>query len=632
MTMCKSLYMLAAIPLLCSLGACGPNTPAPSPVKIPNASDVHSYAKPNLARVTHLSLDLAVDFDTRILQGLATYDIWMDTSATEIILDVNDLEISTVQITSSDGQMKETTYRIGDQHSFLGAPLHIDIATGTKSITIQYQTSPDALALQWLSPQQTHDKTSPFLFTQGQAILTRTWIPCQDSPGIRYTYDATIKVPPNLMALMSASNPQNKSDDGVYHFEMKQAIPAYLMALAIGDIAYSAISDRTGVYAEPGMLDAATYEMGDLEKMVSATEALYGPYRWDRYDLIVLPPSFPFGGMENPRLTFATPTIIAGDRSLTALVAHELAHSWSGNLVTNATWDDFWLNEGHTVYIERRIMESLYGRPYVDMLSKLGIQDLEETINDLGPNSKDTHLKLDLAGRDPDEGMTNIAYEKGFLLLYTLEQLAGRERFDAYLKDYFDTYRFKSLSTEQWVDHIRHALIDQYQLDFDLNAWVYQPGLPDNRAVIESNKFVKVDERAREFNKLARLDKSNTRAWSTHEWLHFIRQLPIDLHVSLYDKLDDVYDLSNSGNSEILAAWLENTIRSGYMEDHNKAQLEQFLIGVGRRKFLTPLYRALKESDQLLLAKSIFERAKANYHSVSALSIEALLNEPLELG
>src|SRR6185437_10119480 len=312
---------------------------------------------------------------------------------------------------------------------FLGSRLNIPINDNSLNVTVFYKTGKNATALQWLNPQQTHDKTHPFLYTQSESIFARTWVPCPDGPGIRFTYTARVTVPKGLMALMSAENTQQVSDSGIYHFKMDNPIPAYLMALAVGDVAFRSIDNRTGVYAEPGMVDKVRWEFEDVGKMVSTAEKLYGPYRWGRYDVLVLPPGFPIGGMENPRLTFATPTVIAGDRSLVSLVAHELAHSWSGNLVTNATWDDFWLNEGFTDYFERRIMEALKGNDYSDMLWDLGYQDLVDNVNELGPTSKDTWLKLDLKGRDPDDGLTDIPYEKGSHFLKLIENSVGRDRF-----------------------------------------------------------------------------------------------------------------------------------------------------------------------------------------------------------
>lgn len=328
-------------------------------------------------------------------------------------------------------------------------------------------------------------------------------------------------------------------------------------------------------------------------------------------------------------MTFATPTIIAGDRSLTSLVAHELAHSWSGNLVTNATWDDFWINEGHTVYLERRIMEQLYGKEYAGMLALLGYQDLLSTISDLGDTSRDTHLRLQLTGRDPDDGMNDIAYEKGALLLQTLEEKAGRENFDRFLRNYFRQFEFKSISTEQWEAYVMEHLLDSLKIELDLKKWLYAPGIPAEHATIESDKFQEVDRRVREFVRIGRLDRSSTRNWTTHEWLHFIRHVPADLHISFYEKLDEVFRLSASGNSEILAAWLELSIQSRYLEGHNEKELEAFLIRVGRRKFLTPLYKALIQHGQTELARSIFGKAKDNYHSIAVKSISDLLEGAL---
>ncbi|MDB5267096.1 MAG: aminopeptidase, partial [Hymenobacter sp.] len=411
-----------------------PSTSDLAPAALP--TDPHSSAGSSPVRVRHLALALTVDFDQHTLAGTATWHLANPGAAPEFVLDTRDLTIEAVEAFDAAGQATLTDFTLGSPDAILGRALRVTLMPATTAVRIRYRTAPHAAALQWLKPEQTAG-TEPFLFTQSQAILARTWLPCQDSPGIRFTYEATVRVPAHLLALMSAENPQALSPTGEYHFRMAQPIPAYLMALAVGDLAFAPLSGRTGIYAEPATLPVATHEFTDLENMVAAAEQLYGPYRWERYDLLVLPPSFPFGGMENPRLTFVTPTILAGDRSLTSLVAHELAHSWSGNLVTNATWNDFWLNEGFTVYFERRIMEHLYGREYADMLQVLGRTALHHTIEEIGAASPDTHLHLALAGRDPDEGLTEIAYEKGCALLLTLESLVGRPRLDAFIKEYF---------------------------------------------------------------------------------------------------------------------------------------------------------------------------------------------------
>ncbi|HET9055173.1 MAG TPA: M1 family aminopeptidase/hydrolase, partial [Cyclobacteriaceae bacterium] len=357
-------------------------------------------------------------------------------------------------------------------------------------------------ALQWLTAQQTLGKTKPFLYTQSESIYARSWIPCPDGPGIRFTYNARVQVPIGMMALMSAENPQAMNDSGIYHFNMPMQIPAYLMALAVGDLHFKAIDERTGVYAEATMLDKAASELSDMGDMVHTAENLYGPYRWGRYDVLILPPGFPIGGMENPKLTFATPTIIAGDKSLVNLIAHELAHSWSGNLVTNATWNDFWLNEGFTVYFERRISEAMNDKSYADMLWELGYQDLEKAVEEIGKDSKDTWLKLDLTGRDPDDGLTDIAYEKGALLLKLIENHVGREKMDAFLKEYFSAHAFKTLTTEEFLKYLNQQLIKgdkELEKNLDLNAWVYGAGIPENAPRADMERFNQVNAEREKF-------------------------------------------------------------------------------------------------------------------------------------
>jgi leukotriene-A4 hydrolase len=386
----------------------------------PMVKDPHSFSKPNDAKVTHLSWKAIVNFDTKTIQATASWKIEVKKGTDVIIFDTKDLTIKNVTLDNN----QSTEHTLGDNDPILGKALFVRIEPDTKIVNIEYETSPTAEAVQWLSPQQTAGKQYPFLFTQSQAILARSWVPTQDSPGIRFTYDADVTVPKDLLALMSASNPQQKNDSGTYHFEMKQPISSYLLALAAGDVSFKAISERSGIYAEPSVVDKAAWEFADMEKMIAGAEELYGPYQWERYDVIVLPPSFPFGGMENPRLTFATPTVLAGDRSLTSLIAHELAHSWSGNLVTNATWNDFWLNEGFTVYFETRIMEKLYGRDHAEMLASLNMQDLKDEVQSLkeANNMADSKLRLSLEGRSPDDGVTDIAYNKGYYFLRSIEE------------------------------------------------------------------------------------------------------------------------------------------------------------------------------------------------------------------
>lgn len=608
--------------------------------------DPHSYAQPNDAVVTHLDLDIEVDFAIKKIKGVASYLIDNKTGTNKIILDVNGLNIKGVTISNGVGGTKTfgyssekgfysesepsfegepTDYKLDANDDILGRALIVSINEDTKRINIEYETTDDARALQWLGAQQTAGKKYPFLFTQSQAILARTWLPCQDSPGIRYTYNARVKVPEYMLALMSATNPTEKNETGIYEFEMTQPIPSYLMALSAGDIAFKDMGGQTGVYAEPSLLEAAAYEFTETKDMLVAAEGLYGEYAWERYDIIVLPPSFPFGGMENPRLTFATPTIIAGDRSLVALVAHELAHSWSGNLVTNATWNDFWLNEGFTVYFEHRIMEEVYGRDYSEMLASLTKHELEEELEVMMVDApKDTHLKLDLEGRDPDEGLTTIAYNKGYLFLRKVEETIGRERFDEFLKNHFQSNKFQIMDTEQFVENLNELLSDEEEATVNVDAWVYGEGLPENSPEPESDRFAKVDAELEKWNNGAAASSLATSEWSTHEWLHFINSLPDEIAANKMADLDKAFGFTNSGNNEILGAWWQPAIKNDYAPA--MPAIEKFLVTVGRRKFLTPTYKALKDNGKLDKAKEIYAKARPNYHFVSIQTMDALLD------
>lgn len=586
--------------------------------------DPHSYADPAVSRVTHLNWKAKVDFDNHIISAVATLDIENSDNASKLLLDTKDLNIEKV---TADGQV--TAFAVDKGNEVMGQALEVAIKPETKKVAITYTTSNDAEALQWLSPAQTADSLGQFLFTQSQAILARSWVPIQDSPGIRFTYDAEVAVPKGMMALMSASNPQTVSEDGHYTFEMPQPIPAYLLALSVGYVDFVPLGDRSGVYAEPSVLDGAAYEFADLEKMISAAEELYGPYRWGRYDILVLPPSFPFGGMENPRLTFATPTILAGDRSLTSLVAHELAHSWSGNLVTNATWNDFWLNEGFTVYFEHRIMESLYGRDYSEMLASLSAQDLQAEIKEMKEKgqAEDTRLKLDLKGRNPDEGVTSIAYDKGYLFLRYLEEKVGRDKWDAFLKKYFERNAFQVMTTEAFIDQLQEHLLSQPDVKVDttkVKEWIYQAGLPEDAIIPQSDKFKLVDKAMQQFLAGTAPNELNTKDWSSHEWLHFVRSIPDDASVAQMQALDEAFGFTKTGNSEVLAAWLVQAVKHEYQPAYDR--LEAFLIHTGRRKFLSPIYGELIKTEAgTALAKKIYTKARPNYHFVATNTIDEML-------
>lgn len=587
--------------------------------------DVHSFSNPNEVIVTHLDINLHVNFAEKKLFGKTGLHITNKSDASILILDIRDLDIQKV---TTGNDEKPVTFTLGKADSIHGQSLTINISPATELATVYYTTSPDAAALQWLPPNQTAGGEHPYLFTQSQAILARTWIPCQDTPGVRTTYSARIKTDPGLMVLMSAKNPVKKSSQGIYEFEMPQPIPSYLLALAVGDIAYKPMGPHSGVYAESSLVDAAAYEFGNTEDMISATEKLYGPYRWGKYDILVLPPSFPFGGMENPRLTFATPTILAGDRSLTSLIAHELAHSWSGNLVTNAIWDDFWLNEGFTTYLERRIMEELYGKSYAEMLAALGFQDLMEEIEKLGEDHPDTRLHLDLQGRDPDDGMSDVAYEKGAFFLRMLEESVGREKWDVFLHRYFDEFAFQTMTSDRFVDYLMANMLGndlQKKEALRIDEWIYGTGIPDNFPKVESEEFAKVENQIRNWVEGTETRLLETKDWTTHHWLHFLRNLPDSLSQKQMAELDVAFDFTQAANNEILLAWLKLSIRNEYSRTY--PVLENFLMTIGRRKFLRPLYEELaKTTAGKEMALRIYQQSRDKYHPITYQTIDRILD------
>lgn len=590
---------------------------------VKGVKDPHSFAEPLEAVVKHLDLTIKVDFNIKLISGVARWTIENSSKGGEIIFDARNLKIS--KITLGDDE-RETTFDLGNDTKFMGQALKVKIDEATSKVNIHYTTSTDAAAVQWLNPQQTAGKKYPFMFTQSQAILARTWIPCQDSPGIRFTYNATVTVPKELLALMSAENPQQKNSEGIYTFKQPNAIPSYLMALAVGDMEFKAVDDRTGVYAEPVTLTKAVYELADMGKMTTAAEKIYGPYKWGRYDVLILPPSFPFGGMENPMLTFATPTIIAGDRSLVSLIAHELAHSWSGNLVTNATWNDFWLNEGFTTYFERRIVEDVYGKDEAKMQELLGYQGLQALVTEMGATNADTRLKVNFEGRDPDEGVSDIAYEKGYSLLRTIEEAVGREKFDLFLRGYFDTHAFNSVTTEVFLSYLEANLIKgdkALQEKINIDSWVYQPGLPTNSPTPGSEKFTILDSLISQWKKSGNISVLNTKL-STNEVLYLISHLPSDITLKQMSDLDNTFKFTASGNSEIQAAWYTLAVRIKYLPAYSN--IEMFLTNVGRRKFLMPLYKEMvKTPEGKEWAKRIYSKARPNYHSVAYSSVDEIL-------
>lgn len=576
--------------------------------------DYHSFANPAEVLVQHISLDLTADFSLKQLIGVAKLTITrVDETATTLVLDTRGLVIEKVL---ANGQ--ELGFELAEPDAELGAALSITLPSDGNIIDVHYRTSEDASGVQWLTPAQTAGKKHPFLFTQAQAVHARSFIPLQDSPQVRVTYDAVIRTPEHLLAVMSAANDPDTERDGVYEFTMPQSVPSYLIALAIGDLQFKAMGQRTGVYAEPALLESAAAEFSDTESMLEVTEKTYGPYSWDRYDLLILPPSFPFGGMENPRLSFITPTVIAGDKSLVALIAHELAHSWSGNTVTNATWRDLWLNEGFTTYLTYRIMEMIFGTDRYKMEAVLGYQDLQADIASLPAN--DQILAIDLRGRNPDDVFSNIPYEKGALFLRELEQKVGRENFDKFLLDYFDEFAFKSITTDEFIAYLETTLLKDYAGALDksrIEQWIFAPGIPGGAPVPESDAFSSVDNfRTQWLEATITANEIDTEQWTVHQWLYFLNNMPETLSEAQMVELDSAFGLTQSKNNEIAHSWLMMAVKNQYQPAYER--LFDYLTSIGRNKLVRPLYRELsKTPDGKAFAKRAFEQAKPGYHPLT---------------
>lgn len=589
------------------------------------ALDPLSYAHYDQVKTRALHMDLKADFAKKTLSGFAELSLeWIDKSARTLDLDTRELTIARVQARSAGGQWSTVPYTLDKLDAEKGQALHIALAGQPDKVRIWYHTAPTATALQWLTPQQTMSGKRPFMFSQSETINARSWVPVQDTPAVRFTYTARIEAPQGLRVVMSADNDPKATGKGGWRFSMPQAIPSYLLAIGIGELEQRKLGPRTGVYAEPKRIKAAEYELADTEKMVAAAESLYGPYRWGRYDMLVLPPSFPIGGMENPRLTFLTPTMIAGDRSLVDLIAHELAHSWSGNLVTNASWKHWWLNEGFTTYVTTRILEVLYGEEVATMNLQLEQEEALELLKTVAPAKQAllTRGADDSAAAYTDEG---LAYPKGAWLLRTLEQRAGRAVFDPFLRGWFDQHAFQSVTTGQFVDYLRQNLLAKHpevMSDAELDEWLYGAGIPASARHAVSSRLAALDKTRDAWLKgeltSAQLD---TKQWTAIEWMKFLNDVDGKASAAQLKQLDARFGLAKTGNNEVAFRFYRASIKAGNRAV--RAPLHAFLMNVGRQKFVLPLYAALQlDPDDKAWAAGVFKEARARYHPATQASVD----------
>ena len=583
-------------------------------------ADPHSVTAPDQGRVTRIRLDLDIDFASRRLVGEARLSL-ADVAGGALDLDTRALEILGV----TDGAGHEVTWSLGSEDPVLGTPLRLWLDAGTAEIRVRYATSPNATALQWLEPSQTAGGQHPYLFSQCQSIHARSMVPLQDSPLVRFSYHARLTVPEPLSAVMSAApgraEPGPRAGTRTFSFDMPQPIPSYLLALAVGDLAAADLGPRSRVYTEPTMLEASAWEFADVDRMLSVAEELFGPYRWDRFDFLVMPPAFPYGGMENPRLTFLTPALVVGDRSRVNVLAHELAHSWTGNLVTNATLDDFWLNEGFTVWAERRILEALSGQEALSKSAAIGLAGLEEELERFGEGSPLTRLQTDLLGADPDEVYSRVPYEKGFLFVTLLEQTAGREAWDAFVRDYIDHFGFQSLSTAEFEAFLDERL-PGLAARVGAEEWLRGPGLPDNAPRFRSAPLEALEALTARYAGGERPDAQAIDALDPDDWLIFLSGLPRPFDPAECAWLDATFDLNQARDPEILATWLELAIPSGYEPSLPRAG--EFLGTVGRMKYLNPLFQALHQANAEYAAE-VYADNEAAYHPIARMGLRRIL-------
>ncbi|HEX7326699.1 MAG TPA: M1 family metallopeptidase [Rhodanobacteraceae bacterium] len=590
------------------------------------AADPHSYAQPNDVVVTHLDLALDVDFVQRRLHGIATLTLdWHNADARELVLDTRTLDIESVAAVGPDLKLHALDYRLADPVPSMGARLAIATPAQPRAVRIAYRTSPDASGLQWLDPAQTADRRAPFLFSQSESVHARSWVPLQDSPAIRFTWHARITAPQNLRIVMSAPNAPQHPLDGVFEFTQTHPVPSYLLAIAAGDFEARETGPRSAVYAEPSVLARAAHEFEDTEKMIAAAERLYGPYRWGRYDLLVLPPSFPYGGMENPNMTFATPTVLVGDKSLVSLVAHELAHSWSGNLVTAASWRDIWLNEGITTYAQGRITEALYGERQAAEETLLAIRKLQKNSATLPENGR--RLAPEPREVDADDELSVVAYDKGSWFMRALEAKFGRADFDAWLQGYFNHFAWHSIRTEQMLAYLKANLIDKHpgRMDWsEVEAWVYGADVPADAPVPEAPEFAAIDaQRAALLAGGLTADKLEAKVWNTQEWMYFLDRLPDAPPLEVMRALDAAWHLTGTPNAEIGMRWYVHAIAAGDTRVWPAAA--EHATRIGRMYLTTPVYKALVQApDGFAYAEQVYAKARSGYHPLTRIAVEKL--------
>ncbi|XP_051121217.1 leucine aminopeptidase [Andrographis paniculata] len=605
--------------------------------------DPHSYTDSTHPVTTHISLSFYFDFPSSTILATALLSLSAPHSGA-FTVDSRSLSISAVVDPVTFVALPFTLEPVSSD-AVLGQAVTVTLSNQSQLLFI-FKTSPSSSALQWLSPPQTFNKSVPFVYTQCQAIHARSIFPCQDTPAARIKYSAKLNIPQYLSAVMAARHVNRRDpvsgesngacDDSLWcgegrtveEFVMEQPVPPYLFAFAVGELGFRELGPRTKVYSEavPEMLDAAAREFAGAEEMIKVGEGLFGPYDWERFDLLVLPPSFPYGGMENPRMVFLTPTVIKGDASGAQVVAHELAHSWTGNLITNKTNEHFWLNEGFTTYAERRIVEIVQGKERAVLNIGIGWRGLVEDVERFKDNMEFTKLKNNQQGIDPDDVYSSVPYEKGYQFLWRIERQIGRPAFDEFLKKYIAAFKFQSIDTETFLDFLK-ANVPGIEDHIDLKLWTEGTGIPPDAMEPASDIYAKILSLANEFKSGRIPNEDEVSNWGGQEWELYIENLPKSIEASQVLALDARYRLSESKDYEVKVAFLQLAISSRCSNYYN--EVEKTLKEVGRMKYLRPLYTALVQGpgkeEEKIFAKRLFLEACSCYHPIAQGVVEAIL-------
>uniref|UniRef100_U5EZH8 Leukotriene A(4) hydrolase n=1 Tax=Corethrella appendiculata TaxID=1370023 RepID=U5EZH8_9DIPT len=570
--------------------------------------DPNSFSNPEDVVIKHIDLIWNVNFDKKTLSGVATihFDI-LAQSIEKILLDVSDLSIESVNVKSAKNEIP-IDFEITDHVENIGSKLTLFLPTQTSGkliVIIKYETSASASGLLWLASEQTCGKKHPYLFSQCQAIHARSILPCQDTPAVKFTYNSVLYHPAELTGLMSAIRTKNLP--GESHFEQTVPIPSYLLAIVVGAIVSRDIGPISSVWAEQEQIEESAEEFSQTNDFLKKAEEICGPYVWKRYDLLILPPSFPFGGMENPCLTFITPTCLAGDKSLANVVAHEISHSWTGNLVTNQNFEHFWLNEGFTIFVEQKILGRLNGPAFRDFHALHGLSELTDCIKvQLANEPELTKLVVDLTNLGPDDAFSTVPYIKGSTFLRYLEQkFGGPEVFEAFLRSYLNKFKFQSILTDSFKSYLyeyfnKEPKYEQILASIDWDKWLFSEGMPP---IIPDYDHSLVDACKRHADLWADNNLDTIKASSVIqekllsvqviEFLALLleKKTIVDLNGEKLSFLVKTYKLNETKNSEIRFRLVRLYIKARLFG--KMTEILQFLNSNFRLKFVRPIYKEL---------------------------------------